>query len=371
MEKIVITDSDLKKVEEEPVQQATLPVVDCPPIAWWAKTLVILLIPLLPLLCLAALFIRLGKRESPLRESAAWAQFLCSTLIVSGLLHAIALLALAYHFKDDVKFNEEGERQQSAETSGTVPRNDAESNLRTMPFALDSLNSFPELPREDYLPEHAEEAMNSMVFLVTSQPDGFPWMKSNWRAMGTAVLLWSSPENGYLFGTAAHVVEGAQKVRVACNQQREQTSSAHVAGLNLEADLALLWMEPSGKESDFLQPILPYQDIAIGSRVYSIGHPEGHLFTLSDGLVSQKRKPNVLQTSAPVSPGNSGGPLYDEAGNLLAIITHVEDKAREPNAENLNFGYRAEIFLNSSEGWNFSGRGAEIHEKFRRAHLAE
>ena len=51
---------------------------------------------------------------------------------------------------------------------------------------------------------------------------------------------------------------------------------------------------------------------------------------------------STIQMSAPVSPGNSGGPVFDDRGNLVAIVTSMVDKHGDPNAENLNFAVRAD-----------------------------
>lgn len=62
----------------------------------------------------------------------------------------------------------------------------------------------------------------------------------------------------------------------------------------------------------------------IGERVFAIGNPIGLLHTMSDGLISGRREANgieVLQISAPISPGSSGGPLVDADGNLVGVTT--------------------------------------------------
>ena len=86
-----------------------------------------------------------------------------------------------------------------------------------------------------------------------------------------------------------------------------------------------------------------------------IGHPEGLRFTLSTGIISRLHG-STLQISAPVSPGNSGGPVFDDRGELVGIVTSMVDKHGDPNAENLNFAVSADALLHDS-GWQFSGVG--------------
>ena len=80
-----------------------------------------------------------------------------------------------------------------------------------------------------------------------------------------------------------------------------------------------------------------------GERVFAIGTPNQMERTLSDGLVSGiRREPlrNLVQTSAPVSPGSSGGGLFDERGNLIGITT----LGSFGRMQNLNFAIAASDF---------------------------
>jgi serine protease Do len=74
----------------------------------------------------------------------------------------------------------------------------------------------------------------------------------------------------------------------------------------------------------------------------TIGNPSGLTSTLSEGIISglrTQRGVRYVQTSAPISPGSSGGGLFDERGNLLGITSFkIED------AENLNFAIAAEDY---------------------------
>lgn len=75
---------------------------------------------------------------------------------------------------------------------------------------------------------------------------------------------------------------------------------------------------------------------------WAVGSPRGLEHTLGDGLISGLRSTKLgryVQTSAPISPGSSGGGLFDEAGNLLGIRTFM---LKESQA--LNFAIAAEDF---------------------------
>ena len=66
------------------------------------------------------------------------------------------------------------------------------------------------------------------------------------------------------------------------------------------------------------------RDLRVGQRVYAIGAPQGLELTLSDGLISGLRDAagaQIIQTSAAISPGSSGGGLFDDAGELIGVTT--------------------------------------------------
>jgi len=80
--------------------------------------------------------------------------------------------------------------------------------------------------------------------------------------------------------------------------------------------------------------------LAVGERVYAIGAPEGLELTLSEGVISGLRDfdgAHVIQTSAPVSPGSSGGGLFDAHGHLIGITTFSMKEG-----QNLNFALPTE-----------------------------
>lgn len=88
--------------------------------------------------------------------------------------------------------------------------------------------------------------------------------------------------------------------------------------------------------------IRSYTDLSVGERVFSIGAPAGLDKTLGEGLISGLRdfgNVRLIQTSAPISPGSSGGGLFDSRGNLIGITTMMLKEA-----QNLNFAIAAGAF---------------------------
>jgi S1-C subfamily serine protease len=83
------------------------------------------------------------------------------------------------------------------------------------------------------------------------------------------------------------------------------------------------------------------RELRVGQKVYALGNPKGLEVTLSDGLVSALRGPDgvepIVQTTAPISPGSSGGGLFDDRGRLVGVTT-----LQRRDGQNLNFALPAE-----------------------------
>jgi S1-C subfamily serine protease len=174
-------------------------------------------------------------------------------------------------------------------------------------------------------------------------------------------MLLKADSNGYLFATARHVVDGlgwrsGKGIgRVLLSSSVGGWATAQVVGRHKDLDVALLWVPRRSGRGDFYQPIVSSADTHAGEQIYVIGHPEGLNFSIASGLVSRVM-PQALQLSAPVSPGNSGGPVYDERGRLLGVVSSKVDRSVDPNAENLSFAVRAVVFA-SADGWEFEDQG--------------
>ena len=91
-------------------------------------------------------------------------------------------------------------------------------------------------------------------------------------------------------------------------------------------------------------PMGPLGDVAPGQRVYSLGSPRGFELTFAEGIVSALRPTvgmplPIIQTTAPISPGSSGGGLFDEYGRVIGITTFFRVEA-----QNLNFAMPVELY---------------------------
>lgn len=101
-------------------------------------------------------------------------------------------------------------------------------------------------------------------------------------------------------------------------------------------------------------PILPLKEqrVEVGAQVFAMGDPLGLSQTFSSGTVSAHRSTKtgveLVQHTAPISHGNSGGPLVDDHCTLLGINTMVFD---DGTAQNLNFAITAHTIMQSGGEW--------------------
>ncbi len=149
------------------------------------------------------------------------------------------------------------------------------------------------------------------------------------HAIGSGVIV---DPAGYIV-TNAHVVEGAQQVRVVLAPPPGSPPAgtrilkARIAGVDAETDLAVLKVDAEGLPA---LEIGDYRKLRQGQLVLAFGSPEGLEDSVTMGVVSSVMrqpdpdKPRVyIQTDAAVNPGNSGGPLVDLDGNMVGINTFI------------------------------------------------
>jgi putative serine protease PepD len=140
--------------------------------------------------------------------------------------------------------------------------------------------------------------------------------------------------------TNAHVVSGEKDAKVIFDDSGKPVA-ARVLGTDASSDLAVLKVDPS--DSPRLQPLaLADSDaVQVGDAAVAIGYPLGLDRTVTAGIISglgrQITAPNgfsidkVLQTDAPVNPGNSGGPLLDEQGRVIGVNSQIATSGNSGN----------------------------------------
>jgi S1-C subfamily serine protease len=140
--------------------------------------------------------------------------------------------------------------------------------------------------------------------------------------------------NGTL-ATNHHVIDGAHEVRIKLFDGTE-LDRVELLASNEEIDLALLRVDPKQLPADLVAVQLGDSEaVAVGEPISVIGNPLGLEHTLSNGIVSARRiyeGERFIQMSAPISPGNSGGPVFDRHGRVIGVsVAHLI------GGQNLNF----------------------------------
>lgn len=155
------------------------------------------------------------------------------------------------------------------------------------------------------------------------------------KLIGSGVVL--APDS---IVTNRHVLSEGSKVRIV---QGSETCRASVAWVDPDHDLAVLRInrgqDPACRLNAPSVPLRLSPNPAVGERVYAIGTPEGLELSLSEGIISGLREfenGHVIQTSAAISHGSSGGGLFDAEGRLIGITTFFVAEG-----QNLNFAIPA------------------------------
>ena len=164
----------------------------------------------------------------------------------------------------------------------------------------------------------------------------------NGRNQGSGVIVRPN-----IVATNCHVVDSpAYRIIV-------QKAAAHRANIGRNFSAAIRYAD---KKKDFCllnvknlrgMPAIvrKYDTLNIGENVYGLGAPQGLELSLSEGVISQLRKTRnarFIQTDAAISPGSSGGGLFDRNGNLLGILTA---KITGKGTEGLGFAIPADLVL--------------------------
>jgi S1-C subfamily serine protease len=169
----------------------------------------------------------------------------------------------------------------------------------------------------------------------------------NPKSSGTGYAISS---NGYI-ATNHHVTNGASSIKVrGINGDFSKTYNAKVIIEDKNNDLSIIKIDDSNFTTLGTIPyIIASRASDVGSSVFVLGYPlratMGDEVKLTNGIISSKSgfKGDVTsyQITAPVQPGNSGGPLFDEKGSIIGIIN-----AKHVGAENASYAIKASYLMN-------------------------
>ncbi len=154
------------------------------------------------------------------------------------------------------------------------------------------------------------------------------------QGQGSGFLV--SPDG--MIVTNYHVMHVGRRALVRFGDSKTFPVTA-VLAQDKEKDLAVLKI--NAQAMPFLELLPEGETPKVGDRAFAIGTPAGFTNTLSEGLVSGLREQDdrsVVQTTAEISSGSSGGPLLDACGRVLGVNTFVRvERSGDRVIENLNF----------------------------------
>ncbi|MCE9572791.1 MAG: S1C family serine protease [Deltaproteobacteria bacterium] len=167
--------------------------------------------------------------------------------------------------------------------------------------------------------------------IVTRSKPAIVRIEAGGERIGTGFAL----DPSGVIATNLHVVAGAREIVVEMLDGTKYEVK-RIDAIDLDRDLALIDIDPPKPV-----PVIALGDsdqVAAGDPVIAIGNPMGVLeYSVSDGLISSVRvlseRLTVLQISAPISQGSSGGPLFNASGEVIGVSTAILS-----GGQNLNFG---------------------------------
>lgn len=240
-----------------------------------------------------------------------------------------------------------------------------------------------EIPRDSIVGIDTEDESEAPSKAVVSQDGLFRTLSQSqtlpigdWvDQYGEAVVLIRTPTglgsgfiinpDGYLI-TNDHVIAGEHDISVTVFKQvgsslsREQYNAVRIVASNPGADLALLKIDLPQGEKLTAVPLGQSNDLKQGQAVFAIGAPLGLDRTVSQGIVSNRNRPIdgrvYIQTTTEISPGNSGGPLFNLKGEVVGVNNM---KVVAMGAEGLAFAIPANVlkfFLENRDAFAFDPR---------------
>jgi len=150
------------------------------------------------------------------------------------------------------------------------------------------------------------------------------------QQVGSGLLLTFETGNQGLIVSSAHLIDQAHKIQIELNSGKHL--NGNVLGFDTNSDIALLSisLDQADMQAITLPKIAAPNSVTVGMPVYAIGAPFGFSGSVTSGIVSAIReqsgflqKTDVIQTDVAVNPGNSGGPLFNYAGEVIGITTQI------------------------------------------------
>lgn len=182
-----------------------------------------------------------------------------------------------------------------------------------------------------------------------------------------------------LVGTNNHVISGFDSLFIKTSDGTFY--NAEIVYVEEKNDFAILRIKDSSRKTFPVVKLGNSDDVKVGQNIYAIGSPLGFEYTISEGIVAALREnekvsftdpdtymliektfDKVIQITAPISPGNSGGALFSGKGEVIGITTYSYGFYG-----NLNFAVAIKVLQNILKNINFAD--LENNEEYQKKHL--
>lgn len=215
----------------------------------------------------------------------------------------------SYQYDGDFDFGHSGDVETNEEASNSYSLPQYQGDSSGLTIDLQSGGSGTALSRTELYEKDLPTTVSITVYAGTS------------AAYGSGMIL---TEDGYVL-TCAHVIDNTESAAVTTSDGTEY--QATLVGSDPQTDLAVLKIEAHG-----LTPaqFASSDDLVIGEEVCAIGDPLGPQFrsSLTNGIISGLNRQvssngyamTLIQTTAPVNSGNSGGPLFNSRGQVIGVV---------------------------------------------------
>jgi len=198
--------------------------------------------------------------------------------------------------------------------------------------------AFAPAARAQNLDEIFRKVSPSVVVVRTKGRDVGPGGVTSFKQTGSGVLI--SSEGRVM--TSAHVVNGMDEITV--EGVAGEVVRATLLSANAAADVSLLQLERVTKAMRVAR-MGDSDGVQVGQQVLVVGAPYGLSYSMSVGWISARWAPNTifpdmplaefLQTTATINTGNSGGPLFNMAGEVIGIVS--QNISKSGGSEGLGF----------------------------------
>jgi len=239
-------------------------------------------------------------------------QALVLGVVVVVAMVAGGLLAVAIAGDDNSSSTPAG-----SSAAGAVAKTEGSNSANDTSVSLSAIDDLPTL---------VERVLPSVVAIITTSGG----TGRTATGLGTGVVV---DTDGHIL-TNYHVIEGARQVNVEFKDGTVVPGT--VIGSDPGNDLAVVHIDLSG---DRLKPakFADSDKVRPGESVFAIGNPFSEKFSVTSGIVSATDRDStgntsigrpvrgMLQTDAAVNPGNSGGPLFNAAGEVVGINSSIEN----------------------------------------------